>query len=373
MFKRLFCLSIALLLLTAVSVAQTKKLQSLLDSLCISGEFPGLSVSMVRKDNTSVELVSGYNDKEKKTALKKGDYMLQGSVGKTYVSAIALQLVKDGRLDLDNKVLFYLGIYDWYNRLPNAADMTVRMLMNHTSGVMRYEFKEKFTSDLTANPDKTWTPEELLSYVFDEKASFTAGTDWEYSDTNYILLGMIIERVTGKKYYDLLRNNILQPLNLSHTIPSDRRKLKGLAQGYAGAENEFGRKDKVINENGLFIINPQFEWTGGGIYSTTKDLATWGKLLYEGKVVDTSILFSSAVPAKLGRETRYAMGVIIRPTSLGIAYGHSGFFPGYMTELLYFPEKQLSIAVQCNSSDYKNLKLGLLKVLMEMAKASAAD
>ena len=144
--------------------------------------------------------------------------------------------------------------------------------------------------------------------------------------------------------------------------------MKGLAQGYAGAENEFGGKDKVIGEDGLFIINPQFEWTGGGIYSTTEDLAKWGKLLYEGKIIDTSLLLSSAVPAKLGRDTKYALGVIIRPTSLGIAYGHSGFFPGYMTELLYFPEYQISVAIQCNSSDFKNLKISLLKCLIEMAK-----
>jgi D-alanyl-D-alanine carboxypeptidase len=370
MVKRISSLSVALLFLIVAAHAQTERLQALLDSLRIAGEFPGLSVSVVKKDNTSIALVSGYNDRERKIPLKRDDYMLQGSVGKTYVSAIALQMVKNGKLDLDKKVSFYLGEHEWYKRIPNAADITVRMLMNHTSGVMRYEFKEKFTKDLTANPDKTWHPEELLQYILDEKASFAAGTSWEYSDSNYILIGMIIEKITGKKYYDLLKTNILLPLKLSQTKPSDSRKLQGLVQGYAGADNEFGGKDKVIDENGFFIINPQFEWTGGGIYSTTNDLAKWGKLLYEGKLIDTNVLFSSAVLAKLGRDTKYALGVIIRPTPLGIAYGHSGFFPGYMTELLYFPEKQLSIAVQCNSSDFKNLKMSLLKVLMEMAKAS---
>lgn len=92
----------------------------------------------------------------------------------------------------------------------------------------------------------------------------------------------------------------------------------------------------MIDDDGLFIINPQFEWTGGDIYSTTADLAKWGKLLYEAKIIDPGLLLSSAVPAKLGRDTKYALGAIIRPTSLGIAYGHSGFFPGYMTELLTF-------------------------------------
>jgi D-alanyl-D-alanine carboxypeptidase len=359
------------LLLTQISTsAQKETLQSLLDSLRVAGNYPGLSVGIVYKDNTSVALVSGFNDKEKNIPLLVSDRLLQGSVGKTYASAIALRLIKDGKLNLDEKVSTYLGKYPWFNRIPNASTITVRMIMNHSSGVMRYEFKDQFLKDLTANPDKVWKPEDLLHYVLDEKASFAAGEGWEYSDTNYILLGMIIESITGKKFYDLVIQQLLKPFKLNNTFPSDKRELKGLAQGYAGAQNEFGRKDKVVGEDGKFIINPQFEWTGGGIYSTTGDLAKWGKLLYEGKVVDTSLLLSSAVPAKLGRDTKYALGVIIRPTPMGIAYGHSGFFPGYMTELLYFPEKQLCIAVQCNSSDFKNLKVGLLRVLLTMARAT---
>lgn len=356
------------LLLAHNSFAQTTRLRAILDSLRIAGNFPGLSVALVTKDNASLAFVSGYNDKEKNKFLTTSDRMLQGSVGKTYASAIALQLVKKGKIQLDEKVSAYLGQYEWFHRIPNSAAITVRMLMNHTSGIMRYEFKEQFLKDLTANPSKRWKPEELLSYVLDEIPQFNAGEGWDYSDTNYILLGMIIEKVAGEEYYDLLKKDILQPFKLLNTFPSDNRNLKGLTQGYAGETNEFGRKDKVIGGDSLFIINPQFEWTGGGVYSTTEDLAKWGKLLYEGKVVDTALLISSAVSAKLGKDTKYALGVIIRPTSLGIAYGHSGFFPGYMTELLYFPEHRISIAIQCNSSDFKNLKISLLKCLLEIVK-----
>jgi len=364
--RKLFLL-LALLIFNQVAFPQTPRLQSLLDSLRTAGGFPGLSFSMVDKDEQLV-YTSGYNDKEKKTLLRPSDRLMQGSVGKTYVAAIALKLIREGKFSLDDKVSDYLGGYDWYDRVPNAADITVRMIMNHSSGVMRYEFKEKFTQDLTASPGKVWKPEELLSYILGEQGAFKAGEGWEYSDSNYILLGMILEKITGVKYYELLQKNILQPFQLTNTLPSDARYLKNLSQGYAGAQNEFGGKDKVIQEDGLFIINPQFEWTGGGIYSTTGDLAKWGKLLYEGKVVDTSLMLSSAVPAKLGRDTRYGLGVIIRPTSLRIAYGHSGFFPGYMTELLYFPGEQVCAAIQCNSSDYKNLKISLLKCLIEMVK-----
>lgn len=359
--------------ISIASNAQNASLQTLLDSFRVAGNYPGLSVGIIKKDNIHIALVSGYNDREKNIALKTSDRLLQGSVGKTYASAIAVRLIKEGRLLLDEKVSTYLGKYSWYARIPNAADITVRMIMNHSSGVMRYEFKPQFLKDLTANPDKVWKPEDLLQYVLDEKASFAAGQGWEYSDTNYILLGMIIESLTGKKYYDLVKTELLVPFRLSNTLPSDGRILKGLAQGYAGAENEFGGKDKVIADDGRFIINPQFEWTGGGIYSTTADLAKWGKLLYEGKVVDTSLLLSSAVAAKLGRDTKYALGVIVRQTPLGTAYGHSGFFPGYMTELLYLPQQQLCIAIQCNSSDFKNLKVGLLRIALAVAKEALEE
>lgn len=363
-------LFVLVFLLQLTAIAQKPALQSLLDSLRVAGNYPGLSVSLIKKDNTQVTLVSGFNDKEKNIPMKASDRLLQGSVGKTYASAIAVRLIKEGKLKLDEKVSTYLGKYSWYPRIPNAADITVRMIMNHSSGVMRYEFKDQFLKDLKASVDKAWKPEELLQYVLDEKASFAAGEGWEYSDTNYILLGMIIESLTGKKYYELVKKDLLIPHQLYNTFPSDSRVLKGLSQGYAGEGNEFTGKDKVIGEDGKFLVNPQFEWTGGGIYSTTADLAKWGKLLYEGKIVDTSLLLSSAVAAKLGRDTKYALGVIIRQSNMGTIYGHSGFFPGYLTELLYFPQYQLCLAIQANSSDFKNIKLGLQRAALVLAKAS---
>ncbi len=373
--KNFFSVTIGLLFLLPIFAGAQNKtsgiLQAKLDSLRLAGNFPGLSIAIVYQDNSSLALTSGLNDKERNIILKSSDLFLQGSTGKTYVSAIAMQLIGEKKLNIDTKVAEYLGKYDWYKRLPNNAEMTVRMIMNHSSGIMRYEFKEAFTKDLTTNPEKAWKPEELLSYVLDEKAPFKAGEGWDYSDTNYILLGMVIENITGVPLNESIRKNLLAPLKLKYTFPSDRRKLTGLAQGYAGEGNEFGGKDKVINENGLFIINPQFEWAGGGYYSTSEDLAKWAKHLYEGRAFDPTLLplLLQSVPAKLGKGTNYGLGVIIRQTPVGIAQGHSGFFPGYLTEMYYFPEHKISIAVQANSSDFKKIKMNTLKVLTEMAGA----
>jgi D-alanyl-D-alanine carboxypeptidase len=358
----------------AQNAAFKQKIQVRLDSLRETGKFPGLTVGIIFPDNTSIAFASGVADSAKNQLMTTDAMLMQGSVGKTYVSAVTMQLLKEGKFKLDDKVSQYLGHYSWFNRLPNAQNITIKMLMNHTSGIMRYEFKDAFTKDLTANPGKVWKPEELLAYVLDEKPAFKAGEGWEYSDTNYIVLAMIIEQVTGKKYYDLAIERILKLLHLTQTLPSNQRKLSGLVQGYAGKDNPFGGKSEVIADNGEFIINPQFEWTGGGIYSTSLDLAKWGKLLYEGKAFDPSYLpvMEDGVPAKmLGANASYGLGVIIRQSQkYGTLYGHSGFFPGYMTEMCYFPKYKMCFAVQTNTSDYKNLKVSVMKVLMEVARTT---
>jgi len=350
--------------------ALREKLQAKLDEWHKAGKFAGATLGVCQADGNCFGLATGFSDLEKKTPMKPTDLMLAGSVGKTYALATALQLVKEGKINLDEKIEKYLGAEKWFARLPNAKDITVRQLMNHTSGLIRYEFKEQFTKDLTANPDKVWKPEELLSYLFDEKAPFEAGKGWDYSDTNYIVLGMIIERVTGKKYYTEVVRRVLKPLKLERTFPQDKRELKGLVQGYAGADNPFGGKDLVL-ENGRFIINPQFEWTGGGMVSNSEDLARWAKLMYEGKAFDASLLpemLAGVSAPMLGKETKYGLGVIIRPTRVGLTYGHSGFFPGYMTDMMYFPEYKIAVSVQVNTSVFQNLGKPLGRVLVEAAE-----
>jgi D-alanyl-D-alanine carboxypeptidase len=346
-----------------------QKLQARLDEWHKSGKFAGATLGVCLADGNCFALATGYSDLATKTPMKPNDLMAAGSVGKTFAAAVALQLVKEGKINLDDRVEKYLGRETWFARLPNAKDMTVRQLMNHTSGLVRYEFKEQFTKDLTANPDKVWRPEELVAYLLDEKPPFEAGKSWDYSDTNYIVLGMIIEKATGKKFYDEAARRILKPLKFERTVAQDKREIKGLIQGYAGANNPFGGKDAVL-ENGKFIINPQFEWTGGGYVSNAEDLARWAKAMYEGKAFDSTLLpqMLDGVPARLGRDAKYGLGVIIRPTPAGLTYGHSGFFPGYMTDMMYFPESKIAVAVQVNSSVPQNLGgKSLSRVLIETA------
>ena len=329
-----------------------KELQAKLDEWHKAGKFPGATLGVVLANGESFGLAIGYSDRDAKTPMKPDDRMLAGSVGKTFAAATALQLVKEGKLNLDDRIEKFFGKEAWFSRLPNAANITVRQLMNHTSGLVRYEFKETFTKDLTANPMKVWTPEERIAYLFGEKAAFDPGKGWDYSDTNYIVLGMIIEKVTGKKFFGEANRRLIKPLKLSDTIPQEGPVMNGVVQGYAGPNNPFGGKDAMI-ENGKFVVNPQLEWTGGGYASTSEDLARWAKMMYEGKAFDSSLLpqvLDGVSAPMLGRETKYGLGVIIRQTPAGTSYGHSGFFPGYMTDMMYFPEQKIAVAVQVNTS-----------------------
>jgi D-alanyl-D-alanine carboxypeptidase len=345
--------TILLLVLSTTVGAQNleQRLQTRLDSLHRSGRFAGAQLAVAMPDGSVLALATGFADTANKEAMTTRHLLLQGSVGKTYASAVAMQLMQEGKIELDDPISKYLGGEPWFSRLPNAQSITVRQLMNHTSGLVRYEFNERFTADLTAAGDRIWKPQELVAYIFDTAAPFAAGQGWDYSDTNYIVLGMIMEKVTGRTYYDLARERVLRPAGLSATVPSDARSIPGLANGYAGANNPFGGSDAML-VGGRMVINPQFEWTGGGMASTASDLARWGKRLYEGGAFDASMLAKllDGVPARLGQNTKYGLGVIIRETPLGTLYGHSGFFPGYQAEMLYLPAQKAAIAFQVNSS-----------------------
>ena len=352
------------------TVGLRSTLQASLEAIHEGGSHAGTSAAVALPNGTTIAVVAGYSDSTRHIPLQTSDRLMSGSVGKTYFAALAMQLVSEGRLDLDASVSEYLGDLPWFARIPNASAITIRNLMNHTSGVMRYEFQEAFTRDLFANPDKFWEPEELLSYIFDMEPSFAAGEGWEYSDTNYIILATIMEQIMGRSCYDEIRTRILEPLGLRNTVPTNTRTVPGLVQGYAGPNNIFGDFDEVILPDGRFAINPQFEWAGGGYAFTTEDLARWAWLLYEGKAFDPALMDQvlDGVPAQLGPGARYGLGVIIVDTPLGVSYGHSGYFPGYLTQMMYFPEHRIAVAVQVNTSDGRAVGRGLGSIAMELVR-----
>jgi D-alanyl-D-alanine carboxypeptidase len=365
------------LVIAGTAGAQTleQRLQSRLDSIHRAGRFPGATIGVALPDGRTIALATGVSDTARRVPMRPTDRMMAGSVGKTFFAAVATALVREGRLDLDARVSRWLGGEPWFDSLPNARDITVRQLMNHTSGVVRYEFNPRFLADLTREPMRAFTPVEELRYLFGSAAPFAAGQGWDYSDTNYIILAMIMERITGRPMYEEIRRRTLAPLALRNTVPSDSPDIEGLVQGYAGPQSDFAGVDAVL-VNGRFAFNPQFEWAGGGFASTSEDLARWMKSYYEGLDADTALkrqVLDGVAAPMLGRDTRYGLGVIVRPTPLGASWGHSGFFPGYLTEVRYYPDLRIAVAMQANTSQPRTIGRGQGAIINELAGIVAEE
>jgi len=151
-----------------------------------------------------------------------------------------------------------------------------------------------------------------------------------------------------------VERRFLGPLDLDGVIPSNGRRVAGLAQGYAGERDPLGLPDEMLDAEGRFCINPQFEWAGGGFATTAGDLARWGHALYAGAALDEEArarMLDARPAPQLGPGARYGLGCFAWSVEGGVAYGHSGFFPGYLTELRHFPEQGVTIALQVNTSD----------------------
>jgi D-alanyl-D-alanine carboxypeptidase len=296
-------------------------------------------------------LTRGYADVEKGIKISPETKMPGGSTGKVFYSVVALQLIQEGKLKLDKPIFNSMGSYSWFNRIPNAGELTVRSLMRHETGIPRYVFSEQFQEDVLKDVDKVWKPEELLSYIFDTEPLFDVGQDFAYSDTNYIILGVLIEKVTGNSLYEEVQRRVLDKAGLTNVVPQTERTYRNIAQGYNADDDTF-YPGVQFDKDGKSNYNMQFEWAGGGLVITTHDLAVLGKKIYEGEMFDKSLLdeyFQGIDAGRLGG--KWGLGVHIRESPHGPVYGHSGFMPGYITNMLYFPKRGFGICYQINTSD----------------------
>ena len=349
---------------------QQERLQKVLNDLHEKNGFPGMTAAVVLPGGKVITAATGYADIEAKAPMKPGDRMLAGSIGKTFFDAIFMRLAAEGKLDLDQKISFWLKDEPWFQRLPNANDITFKMLLNHTSGIPEHVESPEFVAALWKDPDRVWTPKELLAFSLDKPAKFPAGQGWSYADTNFILAAYIVEKITQRPLYDQIHDEILKPLRLDHTNPSTNRKLRGLVMGYSMPNSPFHFEGRTLVD-GKLRFNPQMEWAGGGFISNSSDLARWAELLYTGRAFDKKMLpiMETAVPAKTGKGDEYGLGVQVRHTQYGITYGHGGWFPGYLSEMEYFPERNTSIAVQMNSDNFALVKMPTHRYVLAIADA----
>lgn len=332
-----------------------------------SSRFPGAVLAAHFPDGTVVSSAVGVSDRESKRPLEVDDRLLAGSSGKTFFAALALQLVGEGTLELDQPIGKYLAREPWLPRLAGADQVTVRMLMNHTSGYGEYD--ERFMNDLVKNPLRERAPLDMISAILDKPIEGSPGTRMRYSDLNYILLAEITEQVTHATAYSEIDRRFIKPLGLTHTSAATSPRLDGLVPGYAG-NHPFG-PDKML-VNGELALNPQFEWGGGGFVTTAGDLATWLAAIGEGKAIPQRFwpdMTRGVAAPENGPGSQYGLGLHIDSTAVGIAYGHGGYFPGYSTFVRYFPDLGVSVALMVNSSNNQDFGGSMSDVLVDAARA----
>jgi D-alanyl-D-alanine carboxypeptidase len=282
--------------------------------------------------------------------------MLAASIGKIFVAMTALALESDGVLARSDLVAEHLGTRDWFVRLPNHTTMTVGDLMHHSAGLPDHVHLDAFQVEMAARMSggiAAVPPEDAIAFVLDAAPLFAAGHGWAYSDTGYLLLGLVIEEASGSAYYDIVTERFLSPLGFDSTGPSDRPDLPGLAVGYVAEDNPFGLPPRTADAAGRLLWDPAMEWTGGGLLSTSRDLAAWGHALFGGEAMETPYLdrLLDGVPVSPDApRILYGAGVAIyADTSRGPVYGHGGWIPGYVSSLRHYADHGVTVAFQINT------------------------
>jgi D-alanyl-D-alanine carboxypeptidase len=251
-----------------------------------------------------------------------------GSVTKSFVAAVALQLVGEGRLALRDTVGRRLpGV------LPVADAVTLRQLLNHTSGIPD-DVQTPIQQVLGGDRDRVWTRDEIVGPARGRPLRFEPGKGWAYSNTDYALVGLMIERVTGHRLGQELRARILRPLQLRHTrFPVRSVRLGGPAHGYSLDVGPDGPVPGTLVDVTRF--SPSFAWASGNGVSTLRDLARFQRALLGGRLLKPSLRRAMLHTVRTGTPGRRAgLGVDVVKTPVGWRVGHDGDFLGFSVKLL---------------------------------------
>ncbi|EDY83841.1 beta-lactamase, putative [Verrucomicrobiia bacterium DG1235] len=309
-----------------------RELQELMSDRFTGSNFRGASYSIAVP---GYEVWTGtYGDLGRASSVEvtSGSVFGLASITKTYVAAIVLQLRDEGLLDLDDPIVEYIGA------IENVPEMvTIRHLLSMTSGLANFSSHSAGPiRAAVANRGKVWEPEEVLSRYL-SAPRFEAGARYMYSNTNYVLLGMLIERVTGEPFGDALRERLLEPLGLDETYLAG---FDELPEELAWSDfTRDGRIDEVADA-AQASVGSMF-WTSGGMFATSEDLARWGVALYGGEVLSAASL---AEMVNFGDDGFFDYGLGAMPESnLGYEFwGHGGLL-SYVTSMIYSPDTGISI------------------------------
>ncbi len=268
-----------------------------------------------------------------------------GSMSKTFVATVALMLAEDGLFELDDPASDWLPD-DILDSIVNTDEVTIRQLLAMRSGIPDYLETDEFWSALEDDPAHIWTAAEALTYAYDLPALFAPDEEFYYSNTNYLLLQVIFEGASGKGLHTLIRERILDPLNLSDTYTQISETLPGeFVDGYEDFDED-GVAENVTD------LNDGAGLADGGLISNVADLTTFYKALLQ----DQTLLSAESMAELLdftddGEEGGYSLGLSSSETDFGAAWGHSGGVVGFVSTGVYLPEEDVIIIALSASVD----------------------
>ncbi|MGI5156441.1 serine hydrolase domain-containing protein [Microbispora sp. CA-102843] len=302
--------------------------QKSLDTLVRADKFPAALASVRGRDGRVRDYTAGVADLRTRAKVPVDGYVRIGSNTKTFTAVVVLQLVGEGKVKLDEPIETYLPKLV-RGRGGDGRRITVRRLLQHTTGLPDY------TSFLAEGPlsyrHMYMQPRELLDLALKDKAHFTPGAKWEYSNTNYLVAGLLIERVTRRPLIEEITNRIVRRIGLRHTYfpnAGDQGVRTPHPKGYH-------RDDPSKPFTDVTVWDPSQAWSAGGMISTPSDLNRFFRAVVDGELLEPEQLKQMRTTVKadgLGKGARYGLGLVSTPLSCGgLAWGHGGDIFGYHT------------------------------------------
>ena len=318
--------------------ALVTRLDSIASAYVREAPAAGVTIAVVSHGDTLLLKGYGERDRERHLAAEPSTVYRIDSITKQFTAAAALKLVEEGKLRLSDPITKYLPQY------PQWSSVTVRQLLTHTSGIPSYtsspQWRGRMAEDLT--------PAQIVAIVEKDAADFPAGTDWRYDNTGYVLLGMILDRVTGTPYAELMRRAFFAPLGMSSaTYCPSKPADPSHALGYR-FQGEFEPAEY------LSLTQP---FAAGALCMSVPDYLRWQSALYGGKIVSVHSLALMAGPdtfavgPKRGTATGYGMGLMRGSVGSHASIQHGGSINGFSTQQLWFPAESLSVVAFVNSEN----------------------
>lgn len=299
---------------------------------------PGALV-LVQDGSSRFAEANGLAELDGRMRLRPGDRFRAGSITKTFVAVGALLLVRDGRLRLDDTV------ERWLPGLLPDDHVTIRDLLGHTSGLSDYAADEEFLRRTAREPRHLWTPRELVRTALRLGPAGPRGERFAYASTNYIVLGRVIERVTGRPIRAELRRRIFEPLALRGTTFTPGALVRGRhVHGYAPSVHD-GIVGSLATARDRSEASASWAWAAGAIVSTASDLSRFLGALLGGRLLPPRLL-AQMRPAP---GTRYGLGLAAFPTPCGTAIGHTGNLLGTVSAAWSSPEGRRRVVAMTNS------------------------